>query len=359
MKINLQDLVAAHLFRKGINEDNEIHLYFILLMGILSLLLGYLYSLITFIILDVPLIVWINCVGIVINFGLLLAHRKQKYTFVASVLTIEMALYAGINNIIGGLGTHLSGYFAVAVIFQLILPYTNKWMRPVMIALCLAISVVSITICASAGPLIQLSQFTIDFTAVTNIYLVFFTILSQLYLADIANGIVARLNEMRIERLSALANTDALTGLFNRRYADQFFAIHRQQGAPTHCVAILDIDDFKFVNDTYGHDCGDDVLKFLADFLRSHLRKVDNVFRWGGEEFLLVLEGGDISIVTRVLNKLREELQRSTIPTRQGDLSITVTVGVALLENDVEASIIISDAKLYRGKRSGKNVVIA
>ena len=359
IKTSFQDRVAAHLFRQGINEEREIHLYFISLVAIIISLLGYTYSLAVFIIYSSPVVFWINFASILFTLVLLLFHRKKQYTIVAIGLTVHMTLYAALNSVLSGLATHLSGYYAVALVFQLIMPYPSKHLRPYVLAFCLLLSAISTIICLCIPPILHMSQFLIDFSAVSNIYMMLVCVLIQLHLVNISNTIVERLRELRLEQLSMLANTDALTGLYNRRYADEFFAAHRPTGPSTHCIAILDIDDFKFVNDTYGHDCGDEILRFLADFLRSHLRKVDYVFRWGGEEFLVVIEGNDLQVASKVLDKLREELQYAPIPTRAGELSITVTIGVSLLTSDIEESIHDSDTKLYRGKRSGKNVVVA
>jgi diguanylate cyclase (GGDEF)-like protein len=155
------------------------------------------------------------------------------------------------------------------------------------------------------------------------------------------------------------ANTDALTGLFNRRYADLFFSSVLDRDM-RYCVALLDIDDFKKINDTYGHPCGDQVLVYLADFLRRNLRKSDYVFRWGGEEFLIVLSRVESHVARGVLEKLRLGLAQSPVETKEAALRVTVTIGVASLDaDDIAASIKACDDRLYYGKRNGKNRVVA
>jgi diguanylate cyclase (GGDEF)-like protein len=169
------------------------------------------------------------------------------------------------------------------------------------------------------------------------------------------------MNNHLIRDLSDQAHTDSLTRLYNRRYADLYFArLNKEISDKIYCVAMMDIDNVKAVNDTYGHAVGDEVLCFLAEFLRNDLRKSDLIFRWGGEEFLIMLQGVDLPTAGRILDKLREKLSDTDIPTTKGNLRITVTIGVAVMDSyDPEACIEASDQGLYRGKRGGKNIVIS
>jgi diguanylate cyclase (GGDEF)-like protein len=164
-----------------------------------------------------------------------------------------------------------------------------------------------------------------------------------------------------MKTLSAMANTDPLTGLFNRRYAETYFTdiLNTREGVP-YCVAMLDIDDFKRVNDTWGHACGDEVLVFLAGFLTASLRRSDLIFRWGGEEFLMILENVELPTAYAILDQLRQGLADTVIKTRERDLRITVTIGAAALDSAaVDDCIKKSDGNLYIGKRKSKNVVVA
>jgi diguanylate cyclase (GGDEF)-like protein len=156
------------------------------------------------------------------------------------------------------------------------------------------------------------------------------------------------------------ANTDPLTGLFNRRYADLFFSeIHNVNDDSNYFISILDLDDFKRVNDTYGHQCGDQVLVYVSHFIRSRLRKSDIVFRWGGEEFLIILKHVDASTAYTIFEKLRLALSQSPIETNEVTLHVTVTIGFGKLDiNDVSSSIKACDDYLYAGKKKGKNIVI-
>ena len=123
---------------------------------------------------------------------------------------------------------------------------------------------------------------------------------------------------------------------------------------------MMDIDDFKHVNDTFGHECGDEVLIFVADFFSRNLRSSDMIFRWGGEEFIMILKHTDASTACAILEKLRQRLSETTIQTKVAPVNETVTMGVAVLDkNEYENGIKKCDDNLYIGKKGTKNVVVA
>jgi diguanylate cyclase (GGDEF)-like protein len=183
--------------------------------------------------------------------------------------------------------------------------------------------------------------------------------LSTALVSGFDNKLSTMLEEL--ENTEESANRDALTGLFNRRYANLLFAsLYDEREGDRYCVALLDIDDFKLINDTYGHPCGDQVLAALAAFVRGSLRKSDKVFRWGGEEFLILLQGADLPAARAILEKLCTGLAEMIIETREAPIRITATIGIAELDaGDVAAGIKACDDRLYEGKRSGKNMVVA
>ena len=164
-----------------------------------------------------------------------------------------------------------------------------------------------------------------------------------------------------------LAVTDGLTGLHNRRYLDSHLkllidrAIAR--GRPM-SVCITDIDRFKLVNDTYGHDAGDAVLREFANRVRSTVRGADLACRYGGEEFVLVMPDTSAEMAAGVAERLRSIVEREPfrIPGTDAFLPITASLGIAsvLPEGDSpEALLKRADAALYEAKRSGRNRVVA
>jgi diguanylate cyclase (GGDEF)-like protein len=163
--------------------------------------------------------------------------------------------------------------------------------------------------------------------------------------------------------LELASRTDVLTGLYNRRYALEKIDEERirfQRNARPFSIIICDIDFFKKVNDVYGHDCGDAVLRSLAAMLGKHIRKQDCLARWGGEEFLLVLPETSSQGASVLAEKLRRRVEEYEFTYAGLKLPITMTFGVAeyLSEYGIDASIVGADSALYKGKNSGRNCVV-
>ncbi len=163
------------------------------------------------------------------------------------------------------------------------------------------------------------------------------------------------------------AITDALTGLHNRRYMESHLAKLVEQagsrGKPL-SVLVLDIDYFKSINDTYGHDCGDEVLREFALRVRKSIRGIDLACRIGGEEFVVVMPETDMSVASAVAERLRRKIAGEPFPIEQGRRKIdaTISVGIAGLEpsDDTAAQLLKrADRALYRAKREGRNRVVA
>jgi len=163
--------------------------------------------------------------------------------------------------------------------------------------------------------------------------------------------------------LQDMASTDPLTRLKNRRAITE--AIRREEsrvrrGQPYLSFILCDLDHFKHINDTYGHDVGDMVLKKVSETLMSGVRDVDFVARWGGEEFLALLPDTNTEGAMLVAERLRSKLAEQLIESGVKPFQVTMTLGVATLQagETAEQSIARADTALYDGKRSGRNRVV-
>ncbi len=166
--------------------------------------------------------------------------------------------------------------------------------------------------------------------------------------------------------LTAQARTDALTGLGNRlRLHEDLEAIHDRAVRYGHiyCVGICDLDDFKQFNDTYGHQAGDDALRKIGALLNHESRSGDSAYRYGGEEFLIVLAGQSLPQGMVVLERIRGAVEALAIPhraSRAGQM-VTISVGVSAWEHeqlDTPAAVLArADGALYQSKAAGRNRV--
>ena len=178
---------------------------------------------------------------------------------------------------------------------------------------------------------------------------------------DRANGEISRL-QRDLDAASELVRHDPLTGTLNRKGLDEALAREiaraRRRGTPL-SLALLDVDNFKNLNDTFGHKTGDDALRHLSEVVRSSLRPQDCVGRYGGEEFLIVLPDTDVDSANATLTRLQRELTKRYFLANNQRLLITFSAGITRLKDDEEAAAAIdrADRAMYAAKRAGKNRV--
>jgi two-component system cell cycle response regulator len=164
-----------------------------------------------------------------------------------------------------------------------------------------------------------------------------------------------------------MAITDALTGLHNRRYMESHLATLAEQastrGKPL-ALMILDIDYFKSINDNYGHDAGDDVLREFAVRVRKSIRGIDLACRYGGEEFVIVMPETDLHVAGMVAERLRRSIAGEPFAVHKGTkrIEVTISIGLTTLEQKGEAVADVlkrADTALYRAKHDGRNRVVS
>ena len=160
-----------------------------------------------------------------------------------------------------------------------------------------------------------------------------------------------------------LSVTDGLTGLYNRRHFKsnlerEFLRAKRYKSDLS--IAMIDVDFFKKVNDTYGHSCGDYVLKEIAFLINEAFRKTDMIFRYGGEEFVVILTETDCKNAIIPLERLRKNVEENKFRYENKELKITISIGVtSILENSQTPWELfdLADKALYEAKRNGRNQI--
>jgi diguanylate cyclase (GGDEF)-like protein len=168
-------------------------------------------------------------------------------------------------------------------------------------------------------------------------------------------------NAEYIKMIKTLSDRDYLTGIYNRRsffqYGEKLFAQQRRAGSEM-LVAMIDIDNFKACNDTYGHDVGDEVIQKVARSLAKRFRKSDLVCRYGGEEFCILCADVNLAEVGGVFDVIRSEIESTPIYVGKKEISITVSIGLCGRQCDSLSEMIsIADDMLYKAKKGGRNLV--
>lgn len=163
--------------------------------------------------------------------------------------------------------------------------------------------------------------------------------------------------------LDRMSRTDELTGLSNRRDMYEWLkqeSYRYERNKNPFSITICDVDHFKNINDCFGHDCGDFVLKTIGGILKDSVRKQDKIARWGGEEFLILHPETNLENAFVVAERMRKTIEQFLIRYQENEMHLTVSFGVATTSEDstVEAVIKAADENLYQSKRSGRNRVV-
>ena len=175
-----------------------------------------------------------------------------------------------------------------------------------------------------------------------------------------ANQVISDLTT-QVKELESSSNLDALTKIFNRRALDTYLNNICDKKELKHelHVLLLDIDDFKQINDKYGHIAGDKILIFVANMLRKALRDGDKVFRYGGEEFLIVLNRIDVNTCQEIAGRILKLVSSNQLFYKGETINVTISIGSTLFypEDTPETLINRADKALYKSKSSGKNQI--
>lgn len=167
-----------------------------------------------------------------------------------------------------------------------------------------------------------------------------------------------------MQMLNQMARIDQLTGMYNRKFLDEFVDVSVPQAIRakiTYAVLMIDIDYFKMINDTYGHDIGDDAIRIVSSVIKTSIRTSDIAIRYGGEEFLVLLYNCDEENILKIADNIRKNFAKEKISARGETFSKTLSVGCSLFPIDSESiwkCIKFADISLYHAKESGRNRVV-
>ncbi|WP_131040775.1 diguanylate cyclase, partial [Clostridioides difficile] len=166
--------------------------------------------------------------------------------------------------------------------------------------------------------------------------------------------------ESSLEKLNRLVVRDYLTGLYNRRHIiNQLMEQRRINKYSETSISLIlgDIDDFKVINDTYGHEAGDFVLTIISSIIKKNCRQIDTVSRWGGEEFLIMLTNTPIEDAKILSERIRKEIKEFDFNYKENKIKCTITLGVVEVNSNIslEENISLADKVMYEGKNLGKD----
>ena len=164
------------------------------------------------------------------------------------------------------------------------------------------------------------------------------------------------------KQLSVDAKEDELTNLLNRRgFLPIVDSLMNEEPKHHFCIAFCDVDNFKRINDSYGHDCGDEVLRHITKVIKKEMHGCD-ICRWGGEEFIILMRDYDMNVAIQKMEYLRKTIETNDTVFYNKHINATMTIGVeecSDIYHDPEDVIKTADERMYYGKQHGKNIVIA
>ncbi len=310
---------------------------------------------------DIPLLGFVNIASSLVYVGGYFLVKRGHTLAALYIGHIEILIHATIAIYVLGSEAGFQYYIVHAIILTFIALKPSNLVKSIIVLLD-TIILVTLSLLFKT-PSIEIDGVFLDVLLLMNIVFVCFTlaVLTYLYreVTDSTEEYLLNLNQ----KLEVYANTDTLTNVFNRRSimeklkeAEEDFQQHRRPFT----LILADIDNFKQINDSYGHDCGDLVLKESASFLKDYFRD-HHVARWGGEEFLILLQNTDITEAYDIVEKLRRNFEEDiTFLYQEEELKISLTYGLAEY-NDTNVSVLdcinAADKALIKGKNQGKNRV--
>lgn len=282
-------------------------------------------------------------------------------------IIVEVTIYTIFSTYYIGLkcGTYCFLFSIVPIIIYFgcfLFKGARRWSIVLMLAINFAVFVVLYVIFTKREPIYEL-------TPDTRLLLVIFSSFVMIFSTIFYNTIYIYANEREIvnleeknKQLSVDAHEDVLTTLLNRRgFLPLIEPMIKVTSSEEFCVAFIDIDDFKVINDSYGHEAGDEVLRHITTLMRKEMHDCD-ICRWGGEEIVILMKGYDMETAKERLEALRKSIE--TIPTAffNKQIFVTITIGLEKYSKKYktpEEIIKAADKRMYYGKQHGKNMLIS
>lgn len=340
------------------NLDDEKRLY--MQIALFAMLLHIAYVII-FSFLSIDALMKYNIFSALFYIAIIFVVKKGLYKLSVIAVHTEVVLFVGISSLYGGMSMGMGMYLLSMASMVYFCPFEHKQI-PYILAICHALMYVVLRIYTNFFTIYCVPDLSIEaktFLHVFNACGSFMIILLSVLLMDLLA--LRKQNSLKKENLNlaAQANYDYLTGLQSRH----FFTTRVEQLDPSVdiSVAIGDIDDFKRINDTYGHTCGDYVLHSVADLMRKSINpEYAYICRWGGEEFTFLFHGISFDDACAELEKLRKRIENHHFKYNDERFNVTMTFGIvpSLGKPVTSKTIDSADKLLYKGKTQGKNQVV-
>lgn len=292
--------------------------------------------------------------------------RRIVLSYILTFMELTVQILMGTLMIGWGAGFAMYIFCVVAVSFYMLMSVTNIQNKlaipPLVTVACLIFYVVLYRYSYTEPAYYDIGESGIRAFYIFNAVVTFLLLgaLSDCFVLEIIGS--QNLLTLKNRNLEHIAGVDPLTGLLNRRYMEEYLEEAMDQAKQKgirFSLIMGDIDNFKKINDTYGHDCGDQALVHVAQIMKQCVRDNDAVCRWGGEEFLILIQG-NMEIAAAIGERIRTMIEEQIVVYHEVPVPFTITFGVSTYVPGyrMETLIHIADERLYGGKQNGKNQVV-
>lgn len=323
--------------------------------------------LVTMWIAGVPELVRFNVLSVVVYLFCVILCKTGHIMPVYVSVFLEVTIYSVVATMIAGWRS--GSYFFLFSIIPIIIYFgfilfkgAKRWIICGMLLINFSTFVCLYLCFADAVPFRELPDgarmFLEIFSSFAMVFAVIFYNMIYVYSSEAERGSLEKKNK----QLSLDATEDDLTNLLNRRGFLPIVKSYMSNERTKHfCIAFCDLDNFKRINDSYGHDCGDEVLRNVTRVLKKEMHGCD-VCRWGGEEFIILMKDYDLAVAKEKMEYIRKTIE--TTPTVFFNKHVLSTITIGVEENkdsyqDPEEIIKVADERMYYGKQHGKNIVIS
>lgn len=283
---------------------------------------------------------------------------KRMFKLIVSLIHLEVILFVIISIRYLGWDTGYSLYLVAMASLIYFCPFKHKFI-PYLYGIVEACLFISLKVYMSVNdPIYICSDEFLFYMFLFNCACCFIVILYSAYLFGSSTEFVTHKLETENTKLNEVAYYDQLTGAYTRYH---FLKSINKMEFDTFGIAIFDLDDFKLINDTYGHNCGDYILNETISIIRKKFGDSINITRWGGEEFLILFTKPiNKTDLFNELQKIRRIIENFDYTYEKNLIKITITLGASVANKDEDIHDVIKriDSNLYKGKNSGKNCVI-
>ena len=283
--------------------------------------------------------------------------QRKRYGLTVALIHIETYLFVTIQTILFGWDAGFYMFLAGMASLVYFCPFRSRFIPYLFSLFHILLFYILHFYTSNSIPYLHDSKEVIQILFLFNSISSFIVILYAAYVSKVS-AIVGRQELLEEnENLQKLSNYDQLTGLYSRLYLKQCYGECKSSRS---VLAIGDIDDFKHVNDTYGHICGDYILKELADMMRTHLDPNTFLCRWGGEEFIIIFPDNSLYETADMLTAFCKIVEKHLFCYENVTIPITITFGISrgMVNTPLAKWIDTADSMLYKGKQTGKNKVV-